>query len=230
MILTSTSVDTRNVDRSHHIGDLCDITSDVTWASWRLNSLVTQLFVEQFVEPSNKENTRARVIALCDGNSPVAGGFPSQRATYAARDSIIIIFPPNSDIFIQENAIEFVCKVTVTDLSARRFIIIIMMIILLLLIIIIIMTIIIIIIMIMIMMIIIIKIILIMMMIMIMMISWKKEFHERKNFRKKEFQKERKKERKKERNYFHLQVKFSFTLFWVHWSLPTHLIRFDVAR
>ena len=53
------------------------------WPSWRLispglNSLFTRLF-----KLTSKKKTKPTLLALCKGNPPVAGGFPSQRASNA---------------------------------------------------------------------------------------------------------------------------------------------------
>ena len=47
--------------------------SDAIWASWHDKSLATWPFVQQLVESNI-------LLALCEGNPPVTGGFHSQRA------------------------------------------------------------------------------------------------------------------------------------------------------
>ena len=54
--------------------------SEVTWASWYLESLATQLYAQQLVEANIKETPKPLLLALCEGNPPVTGGFPSKRA------------------------------------------------------------------------------------------------------------------------------------------------------
>ena len=60
----------------------------ITVASWCFKSSAFGLFV-QVAQASNKENMKALPpLALCEGNPPVTGGFPSQRASNAERGSM----------------------------------------------------------------------------------------------------------------------------------------------
>ena len=53
-----------------------DFISDMTWASWLLQSWVIQLFFQQ----QQWEHQRPVSLSLSEGNLPFTGGFPSQRA------------------------------------------------------------------------------------------------------------------------------------------------------
>ena len=55
---------------------------------WRLKSPVSSLFAQPFVRAHIKETSKLRVAGLCEGNSPVTGEFPSQRASNAENVSI----------------------------------------------------------------------------------------------------------------------------------------------
>ena len=61
------------------------------WARWRLKSpaprLFTQPFIQQFKRIS-KKTSKLRVTGPCEGNSPVSGEFPAQRASNAENVSI----------------------------------------------------------------------------------------------------------------------------------------------
>ena len=61
--------------------------SDVTWASQRLRSSATRMFIQQF-RITLKKNQRSTLLALCEGNPPVTGGFPSQWTSNAESVSI----------------------------------------------------------------------------------------------------------------------------------------------
>ena len=54
-----------------------------------LKSLACRLFVQQFVQTNIKETSSSVLLALCEGNALVSGGFPSQRASNAESVSII---------------------------------------------------------------------------------------------------------------------------------------------
>ena len=60
--------------------------SDVIMSRWRLKSMAPRLFAQPFVEAQVTEKIKVR--CLCEGNPPVTGGFPSQRASKAAKVSI----------------------------------------------------------------------------------------------------------------------------------------------
>ena len=62
---------------------------DGTWTSLHLKSMATHLFNQHHIQANTKENIKApHYLALCEGNSPLTGGFPSQRASNAERVSI----------------------------------------------------------------------------------------------------------------------------------------------
>ena len=61
---------------------------DVIWASWRLKPQAIRQFIQQFAQDFIKENFKAVLLALCEGNPPVTGGFPSQRTCDAEEVSI----------------------------------------------------------------------------------------------------------------------------------------------
>ena len=46
------------------------------------------MFTQAFIQVQIKENIKLRVTGLCEGNSPVAGEFPAQRASNAGNVSI----------------------------------------------------------------------------------------------------------------------------------------------
>ena len=56
-------------------------TSSGRLQRWRLKS--PRLFTQPFVQAQIKETPKLRVSGLCNGNAPVTGGFPSQRASNA---------------------------------------------------------------------------------------------------------------------------------------------------
>ena len=59
------------------------------WARWRLESPASRSLSQPLVQAQIKENTpKLRVNGLCEGNSPVTGGFPSQRSSDAENVSI----------------------------------------------------------------------------------------------------------------------------------------------
>ena len=62
--------------------------SDVTWASWRPKSSETRAFNGLFSWTS-KEHRSSTLLALCEGNAPVTGSFPSQRAGNTERVSVL---------------------------------------------------------------------------------------------------------------------------------------------
>ena len=49
----------------------------VTLALWRPKSPVIRLFVDQLIQAS--KNQASALLGLCEGNSPVTGGFPLQK-------------------------------------------------------------------------------------------------------------------------------------------------------
>ena len=60
---------------------------------WRLTSPTSRLFAEPFVEAQIKQSAKLRVTGICDGNPPVTGGSPSQRASNAANGTRPIFIP-----------------------------------------------------------------------------------------------------------------------------------------
>ena len=62
------------------------ITMMSRWAPWRLKSPASGLFAQSFV--SLKKTSKLRITGICEGNPPVTGGFPSQRASNAENVSI----------------------------------------------------------------------------------------------------------------------------------------------
>ena len=73
------------------------ITMTSKWARWRLKSPASWLFTQPFVEVQIKENIKVpRHWPLCEGNSPVTGEFPAQRASNAENVSF-------DDVILEEN-------------------------------------------------------------------------------------------------------------------------------
>ena len=51
---------------------------------WRLKSTASRMFTQPFIQAQiTKKTSKLRVTALCEGNSPVTGEFPAQRASNA---------------------------------------------------------------------------------------------------------------------------------------------------
>ena len=74
-----------------HLNNTCPthfITATPYWKRWRLKSRASRLFAQPFVQAQIKERSKLRVTGLCEGNPPVTGGFPSQRASKAKNVSI----------------------------------------------------------------------------------------------------------------------------------------------
>ena len=55
---------------------------------WRLKSPASRLFTLPFIQSQIKEYIQLPVTGLLEENSPVAGEFPAQRASYAENVSI----------------------------------------------------------------------------------------------------------------------------------------------
>ena len=55
--------------------------SDVIMSAMRLKSPASRLFAQRFFRRRSKKTSKFRVTGLCEGNSAVTGGFPSQRAS-----------------------------------------------------------------------------------------------------------------------------------------------------
>ena len=53
---------------------------------WRLKSPASRLFTQPFIQAQIKQNIK--VTGLCEGNSPVTGAIPAQRASDAENVSI----------------------------------------------------------------------------------------------------------------------------------------------
>ena len=64
------------------------ITMVSQWAPWRLKSPASWLFAQLFDQVQIKENIRLRVTGLCEGNTPMIGGFPSLRVSNTKNVSI----------------------------------------------------------------------------------------------------------------------------------------------
>ena len=62
--------------------------SDVIMSAMATQSPASRLFPQSFVQAHIKENIKAPRYCLCEGNPPVTGGFPSQRASNAENASI----------------------------------------------------------------------------------------------------------------------------------------------
>ena len=65
---------------------VCPLSShygDVTWVLVLFKLLAHWLFVDSLFMLETKEKKSSSLLALCDGNPPVTGGFPSQRASNA---------------------------------------------------------------------------------------------------------------------------------------------------
>ena len=65
MIVVYTEINTRVVGKHRHS---------------KMQTSAFRLFPQPFVQAQIKETSKLRVTGLCGGNSPVTGGFPSQRA------------------------------------------------------------------------------------------------------------------------------------------------------
>ena len=63
------------------------ITLTSWWARCRLKSPACRMFAQPFVQAQIK-TSKLRVTGLCQGNSPVTGGFPSQKASNSGSVSI----------------------------------------------------------------------------------------------------------------------------------------------
>ena len=68
----------------HLVGTLKCHHNDVIWSSWRLKSPGTWLIVRKLIRVNWKTTLTPAQPAPCKGNSPVIGGFPSQRASNPA--------------------------------------------------------------------------------------------------------------------------------------------------
>ena len=57
--------------------------SDVIMSTMASQSPASRLFSQPFIRAQIKETSKLRVTGLCEGNSPVTGEFPAQRASNA---------------------------------------------------------------------------------------------------------------------------------------------------
>ena len=65
------------------------ITVTSQWTRWRPKSPASRLFIQPFIQAQKKDNIKAmRRWLLCEGDSPVSGEFPVQRASNAENVSI----------------------------------------------------------------------------------------------------------------------------------------------
>ena len=64
-----------------------DITLTSQWARWRLKSPAPRLFTQPFIQAQIKKS-KLRATGLCEGNTPVTGEFPAQKASKAENVSI----------------------------------------------------------------------------------------------------------------------------------------------
>ena len=71
-----------------HFRQHCFITVTSWWARWRLKSPAYRLVTQPFLVCSSKKTSKLCVTGLCEGNSPVTGEFPAQRAGKAGNVSI----------------------------------------------------------------------------------------------------------------------------------------------
>ena len=61
----------------------------MTWTSCSLKSPVISRFVWQLMRTHIKEISKSALLVFCEGNSPVTGEFPAQRASNAEKASIL---------------------------------------------------------------------------------------------------------------------------------------------
>ena len=59
------------------------ITMTWQWARWRIKSPASRLFTQLFIQAQSKNTSKLLVTGFCEGNSPVTGEFPPQRASNA---------------------------------------------------------------------------------------------------------------------------------------------------
>ena len=76
------------VSEIHRLASVHCITMTLWWARWRLKSPASRLCTQPFVQAQNKESIKLRVTGFCEGNPPVAGEIPAQRASNAEIVSI----------------------------------------------------------------------------------------------------------------------------------------------
>ena len=59
--------------------------------SGHLELLVNWVFAPHFIQPDNKETLKSILLSLCEGNSLVTSGFPTQRDSNMENASIFIV-------------------------------------------------------------------------------------------------------------------------------------------
>ena len=78
---------------------LCLITVTSWWARWRVNHQPHDCLLNHLFRRWSKKTSKLRVTGLCEGNSPVTGEFPAQRASNAETASIWwrhhVMMPPH---------------------------------------------------------------------------------------------------------------------------------------
>ena len=65
------------------------------------NHPASRLFAQPFVQAQIKEKSKLRVTGLCEGNSPVTGEFPTQRASNKENvsfDDVIMVFQVSQSV------------------------------------------------------------------------------------------------------------------------------------
>ena len=75
---------------------------------WRLKSSANGLFVQGLIQASKKRTHRSSaLLALWEGNPPVTGGFPSQRASYVILTSSCMreLRTPVGDLFAADGTL-----------------------------------------------------------------------------------------------------------------------------
>ena len=84
------SCDTFQILQGYFISprQLYDITMTSSWARWGLNHPCLDCFLNCLFRLWSKKTSNLRVTGLCEGNSPVTGEFPTQRASNAENVSI----------------------------------------------------------------------------------------------------------------------------------------------
>ena len=73
----------RNTDIYSHCGQFLGLFLHhplEQWGRCRLKSPASRLLSQPFLRRKSKKTSKPRVTGLCEGNPPVTGGFPSQRA------------------------------------------------------------------------------------------------------------------------------------------------------
>ena len=83
---------------NHNKADCVQHYHDVTWTSCSLKPPVIRLFVQHIIPSHIKETSKSALLALCEGNSPMTGEFPAQRASNAEKKlpfgDVTIVYGP----------------------------------------------------------------------------------------------------------------------------------------